>query len=50
MKYLVICFHPMYGTSLEFETDNKDEAIRYCNQCNRECAESRYTIYEEAMI
>ena len=50
MKYLVICFHPVFGASIELETDNLMDAVRYCNGCNLECSEGRYTIYTEAEI
>lgn len=49
MKYLVICFHPTCGTSIELETNDLNEAVSYCNVCNAG-SESRYTIYTEADV
>lgn len=49
MKYLVVCINPDAGSSIEFETDDLDYAITYCNECNRANL-SRYTIYTEAEV
>ena len=50
MKYLVICIHPEFGTTIELETDDLDRAVQYCNVCNAGNPESRYTIYTEADV